>query len=424
MSHSHLPTFGLILFFSMDQDEIPEPGPSRSRRSPEATAVGVLTHRSQPNTASFFTQETIVATASSGKSAPSKEASPLPDDAAEPSPPVQRSIQVIREAKQASLWDDEPIAVIDLTPSGSTGRNSPIVQLSSSRTLVNLPQTQEAPRPSTYKRPLKAARRPRAMIEAVVVDAPYRNTRSRSQSVEPSIPNSPVRRSKKRRNKETLETRPSLPTVDEIQDDDRQENETIEMADGPMPPASGEISDDEIDVEKMLISDDFNQDEELRDVDNVRGVSLDTDDAQTEQNLRPTQPPRQPFSSLRMRPSDILREFQESSVTWASRYSAPLTTRPHLSNRPAVPVRNAQEKLGSIPPPSLSRNLPDTYKAAEPPRTPLQRPRKNSASSTDSFPVSGTRASALKKKLQQQEKRSPYQPPSGTRAAKFARSRR
>ncbi|KAF8809109.1 hypothetical protein BYT27DRAFT_7188203 [Phlegmacium glaucopus] len=409
----------------MDQDEISQPGPSRSRRSPEATYVadGVLTHHTQPNTASFFTQETTVVTAPSGKSAQSKEASPLSDEPPESSPLVRRPIQVIREPQQASSSENEPIAFLDLTsPSGSIDRNSSVVQLSPSRTLVN-PQRQEA-RPSTHIRPLKAARRPRAVTKAAIVDAPYKNTRFRSQSVEPSIPNSLVRTSKKRRNKEIRETRPSLPTVDEIQDDGRQDNENLEVTDEPMPPPLGDILADEQDVEKMLMSDDFNQDEEIDDVDNARGVSLDTDDAQTEQNLRPTQPPRQLFSSLRMHPSDILREFQESSATRMGRYSVPLTTRPHISNKPAVPVRNTRQEPGSIPLPSTSRNLPDTYKVVEPPRTPLPRPRKNSASSTDSFPVSGTRASALKKKLQQQEKRSLYQPPSGTRAAKFARSRR
>ena len=396
------------MFFSLDQDEIVEPGPSRNGRSWESTNVAddILTHRTQPNTASFLTQETIVATAPSGDSAQLKEASHLLDEDAESSPLVRRSTQVIRVASPS---ERQPLAVIDLTsPSGSIGRDSPVVQPSPSRTLVNPPQTQEA-RPPAYERPLKAARRPRAMIQAAAIDAPYRNTRSRSRSVEPSIPQSPVRRSKKRKNQETQKTIPTLATVDEIQD-----NEVLEVADVSVPPPLGEILADEIDVEKMLVSDDNIQGTELGDVENVRGVFLDTDDAQTEQNLRPTQPPRRVFGLLRMHPSDILKEFQQSSAIWMDQSPLPSAVRPHFSNSP---VRNTQS--GSIPPSSLNRNLPDTHKAAEPPRTPPPRHRKNSASSTDSFPVSGTRASALKKKLQQQEKRSPYNPPIGTRAAKL-----
>lgn len=407
-------TYLVSLHFSVDQDKIAEPGLSRSLRSLEATATAAddLTHRTQPNTASFFTQETIVASTSSGNSV---QASHLPDEAAKSSSLVRPSIQVTRGVKQASSPGREPLAVIDLTlPSGSVIHNSPFVQLSPTRTLVNASQTQEA-QPSTYKQPRKAARRPRAMIEAAVVDAPYRNTRSRSQSVEPSMSRSPVRGSKKRQTKEAQKSVPALATVDEMQDDDGQNNEVLEVADESVPHSAGEILADEIDVEKMLISDD----EEMDDVDYVRGESLDTDDAQTEQDLRPTQP-RQAFGSFRRHPSEVLKEFQEYSVI----RKAPSTARPYFSNRTTVPVRNTLENSGSIPPPCPSRDVAVRYKVIEPPRTPLKRPRNNSTSSVDLFPVSGTRASALKNKLQQQEKRSPYKPPSGTRAAKFAHSRR
>ena len=398
-----------------------QPGPSRSRRSLEATNVAgdVLTHRTQPNTASFFTQETLVGTAPSGRNAQPKEALPSPNEAAALSSLVLRSKKVTRKPRQAFPSDHEPIAVIDLTsPSRSIDRNSPGVQLSPTRTFINPPRTQEVP-PSTSTRPLKAARRPRAMIRAAVVDAPYKNTRSKSQSVEPKSvePKSPVRRSKNKENRKKQETKLVLATVDEMQDDGGQDNDNLEIGDEPIPPLSGEVLADEIDVENMLMSDDFNQDEELGDVD-----SLDTDDAQTEQNLRPAQPPQQPFSSLRMHPSDILREFQASPVTWMpNRNSVPMAAAQHLSKRPVVPVHNTQEKPGSIPLPSLSRNLP-----IEPSRTPLPRHRRNSNSGTsiDSFPISGTRASTFKKRVQQQEKSSPYRPPGVTRAAKFASSRR
>ena len=372
----------------MDQDEIIDPGPSRSRRSLEAD----LTHRTQPNTASFLTQETIVASAPSGRSVGSKKAS---DEAAESSSLIRRSIRVTGGARQVS-------PVVDLTsPSGSIGRNSPVKQLSPTRTLVNPSQIQEA-RPSTYKQSLKAARRPQAMIEAAAVDAPYRNTRSRSQSVEPYTSNSPIHGSKKRGTKENQKEKPALAPVDEMQDDDEQGGENLEATDESVPPSGGDNLADEIDVEQMLISD---QEEKLDEVDEVRGESLDTDDAQTEQNLRPTQPPRLAFGSLGKHPSEILKEFQEHSAVWTT------VTHPNLSNRSMVPVRKTQGN--HIPPPSLSRNVALTYKTAEPPRTPPKRPRNNSALSMDLFPVSGTRASAFKDKLHQQEKRSPYNPPVG-----------
>ena len=374
--------------FSMDELG-DEPGPSGSRHTLEATTIAAddLTHRTQPNTASFFTQETIVASDPSGSS---KRASHLPDDAAESSSFVRPSTQLTRGAKQASPSGHEPLTAVGLTPpSRSTGRSSPVIQQSPTRTLVNPPQTQAA-QPSTYKRPLKAARRPRAMIEAAIPDAPYKNTRSRSQSVEP-----PVRLSKEKGTKGKQRAMPELATVDEVLGD-----------------KVGEIAANEIEVEKMLIED---EDEVPDDLNQVRGVSLDTDDAQTEQNLRPTQPPRQVIPSLGRHPSDILKEFQEHSVL-----TSPLTRRSHLSNnRPAFRVRNTQENVLGIPPASLSHNVSVPYKVAEPPRT----PRRNSTSSTELFPVSGTRASALKKTLQQQEKRTPYKPPSRTRAAQFARSK-
>ena len=444
----------------MGQNQISEPGPSGSRRFLETTnvATDVLTHRTQPNTASFFTQETIVATPPNVQS---KEVSHSPVEGGSSS--FGRSIASPRH---------EPLVVIDLTSqSESVGRSSPAISLSLTRTLVNPSQTQ-APQPSIYQRPLRAARRPRAMIEGSAVDAPYRNTRSRLLSVEPYTSKSPVRGSKKKRNQGARKTIPVLATFDEIQDDDRQVNENLEAVDkseSESPPL-GETIAEEVDIEKMLIS---KPDEGPDEADEVRGVSLDTDDAQTEQNLRPTQPPRQALSSLHRRPSDILREFQESSAIWNrsslplitrpnpfnrpavpvvgntqqalsslhrhpsdilkefqesspiwNRSSLPLMARPNLFNRPAGPVGNTQQKPNSVSPPSPTRNIPDTYRLAEPPRTPLSRSRKNSVSSTDSFPVSGTRASALKKTIQQQEKRSPYQPPPGTRAAKLARSGR
>jgi hypothetical protein len=409
---------GLI---SMDALDEYEPGPSRSRRPLEATTAAAddLTHRTQPNTASFFTQETIVASAPSGRSV-LKEVSHLPDEATKSSSHVRPSIKVTRGAKQASPFGLEPFEVIDLTPrSLSPRRNSPVIQQSPTRTLVNPPQTQ-ATQPSTYKRPLKAARRPRAMIEAAAADAPYKNTRSRSQSVEPFTSNSPVREGGSKGKQKAV---PELATVDE----------NMEVTNESVPPI-GETPANEIEVEKMLIEDESEDDDEDEDegpdnTNQVRGVSLDTDDAQTEQNLRPTQPPpSQPIPSLRRHPSEILKEFQEYSAIWTNRSSVPLTGRSHLSNnrpinrpnnRPAVPVRNTQENTFSFPSSSLSRNV--AYKAPEPPRTP--RSRKNSSSSTELFPASGTRASALKKTIQQQEKRSPYNPPSRTRAAQFARSR-
>ena len=404
--------------FTMDEYE---PGPSRSRRSLEAMTVAAdeLTHRTQLNTASFFTQETIVASAPSGRSVQSKKASHLPDEATESSSLARPLTHVTRGAKQASLIGLEPSAAIDLTPSsGSTGRNSPVIQQSPTRTLVN-PSQAQATQPSTYKRPLKAARRPRTMIEAAIADAPYKNTRSRSQSVEPYTSNSPVWGGAKGKQRAI----PELATVDEIRDD-RQGSENLEVADESVSPPVGETPPNEIEVEKMLIEDedeDEEPDEEPDDANQVHGVSLDTDDAQTEQNLRPAQPPRQAIPSLRIDPSEMLKIFQEHSAILMSRSSVPLTGRSHLSNnRPAVPVRNTQENTFSIPSSSLSRNRD---KAAEPPRTPLARSRKNSALSEELFPVSGTRASAYKIRQQQQEKRNPYNPPTGTRAARFARSR-
>ena len=415
--------------FSMNELNEYEPGPSRSQHPLEATSVAVddLTHRTQPNTASFFTQETIVASAPSGRSVQLKEASHLPDEAAASSSHVRPSLQETRGETKTSTSGLEPFQVIDLTsPSLSTRHKSPVIQHSPTRTLVNPPQTQAA-QPSTYKRPLKAARRPRAMIEAAAADAPYKNTRSRSQSVEPLTSNPPVWEGGTKGKQKAI---PELSTVEEVWDD-RQGSENMEVAIESVPPTVGETLANEVEVEEMLIEDesededkDEDEDEELDDANQVRGVSLDTDDAQTEQNLRTTQPPpRQVTPSIQRRPFEILKEFQAHSAILTDRFSVPLTGRSHFhfSNKPTVPVRNTQENMFNFPSSSLGRNI--AYKVTEPPRTPRRWSRKNSTSSTELFPVFGTRASAVKKMLQQREKDSSYSPPNGTRAAQVARSR-
>jgi hypothetical protein len=130
--------------------------------------------------------------------------------------------------------------------------------------------------------------------------------------------------------------------------------------------------------------------------------------------------PAKGFISRLPHPDDFLRQMGISTSN--SRRSMPFNFLQFGKKSPVLPQNEvldhrprANEPLG------LRRETPGFFNIPDP-YTPQQRVRKGSGStsSAESFPLSGTRASAYKKKLRQVEKHSPYKPPPGTRAAKLA----
>lgn len=227
--------------------------------------------------------------------------------------------------------------------------------------------------------------RPKPRPPLVVVqgnnEPPYRNTRSRSRSVEPValLPTKPKRKTKRH------ETIPEEVEVEEV-------------------PAT-ETQEEEMDVQNLLTTN------SARQTTTLRAPSLETDDAQTRQDLAGSRAfPR------RIQPLDILRNFPESS----NQYSVPATQQ--TSMQPPA-LRHENQRLRQIRPqprrPQMAANTSASVLKISAPRTPSATPRAPSTSSTESFPLPETRARAAKKESREQEKRTPFKPAPGTRAAKL-----
>lgn len=218
-------------------------------------------------------------------------------------------------------------------------------------------------------------------------DAPYRNTRARSRSVEPAV---------------------MLPPKPKISRRGKQKPGVAES----MPEASSALAvpetiKEEMDVENILITDAANTSA----VAMARDPSLETDDAQTRQNLRASSTvvvKRSTGKRVGINADFLWRKFNESSSSRRDSIlplERPLTQNILASDEIRQPRLN--QPFGSFKPPE--------------PRTPPAR--QESTSSTGSFPLKSTRASAAKKERREQEKFAPYKPLEGTRAAKLARYR-
>lgn len=279
-----------------------------------------------------------------------------------------------------------------------------------------------APRPPAAN--IKARRLKETALVVTQTEAPYRNTRSRSRTVEPSImPARPAvsKKSNKRKQKDVSRLEP-------WHESGQEEEKVDSVAPAAVAPISGTL-EEEIDVENLLVT--------TADTSEIIGIHerpepeiemspprassarsksqvLDTDDEQTRRDLK--QAAQQPLSQYptskysRMAPKDVLRSLNAGRSASHSRQS---------SVRPGLPAQLRHESSVAS---SRDRRI---VESAPHPRTPVRflQPRKNSNSSTESFPVAGTRASDTKKQYEQAEKRSPYKPPVGTRAAQHALSR-
>ncbi|KAF8965284.1 hypothetical protein BDZ97DRAFT_799653 [Flammula alnicola] len=463
----------MVLLFSDDNGYVSlhfdEPGPS-GLRSPERTlAVSVHTHRSGPMSPSFFaTQETLVDAASHGET--SKDISnsrDLPRRSDHLS--QQRGQKVAQTPEPASSspvrWP-RTIPFVDLTlrPRASQGSQLSQGQPTPHKSPVNASQPTPPPpgQPSnTFQRPRKAARRPPEMMAATLDEtAPYKNTRLRSRSIEPSTPHiqkipKPRRETRKQETipeKEEQEPQKNAPyrntrsssrlrsvepvapltssrwTSRKKKQDAIPEEESADEREPVVAEVRAPITEtlvEEMDVAILLTADSLDLDRStMRPATRRRDISMDTDDAQIAQNLRPGSVSSRVglpagFSSLFRRPSDVLKDLSPPS---SKRYSLPAKPPTQALNRPTPLFRPAPRGPRQSEPSNLRNEILGTFKTPDP-HTPAQRMRKDSISSADSFPISGTRASALKKSLQHREKLTPYKPPQGTRAAQLAMSK-
>jgi hypothetical protein len=235
--------------------------------------------------------------------------------------------------------------------------------------------------------------------------------------VEPLALPTASKRSNKRKEK-------TIPQLEPLKESGHEED--IVMPDMPEVPAhiSGTL-DEELDVEKLLVAATNTSvttavpkpeiETHPPKVSEHRSISFDTDDEQTRRDLRRAQGQFLPHYSTSdypyIAPKDMLRKFNATlPSTSQSRQSS---IRPLQTNRPA------QSRRGTTAASSSDQRIVESIGQ---PKTPVRllQLRKNSTSSTESFPVAGTRASDVKKKYEQVEKRSPYKPPAGTRAAQHA----
>ena len=275
------------------------------------------------------------------------------------------------------------------------------------------------PRPPAAK---KRTRRPKSGAPVVAqTDPPYRNTRSRSRSVEPAaiFPGSVAsKRSDKRKQKDISKLEP-------LHEEDQRAESVIPKAIVP----DHETMEEEMDVEAFLAATDISgvtgfskmpepDVEPSPSTSDARSKSqaLDTDDEQVKRGFH--QATKQPLAKFptskydNMNAKDTLRSFNANLPS-----TSPFR---QSSLRPLQLSLLAQQRRGTSVASSGRRIVGSTPQPRTPART--LRPRKKSTSSTESFPVAGTRASDTKKKYEQVEKRTPYKPPAGTRAAQHTLS--
>ncbi|KAF9526935.1 hypothetical protein CPB83DRAFT_434526 [Crepidotus variabilis] len=398
---------------ALDDDfEFREPGPS-FQRSPEQTLVENVS-RARQATEPFPTQETLVdegpsshrvsafnpiSHSTSANRRHSAYTTRSPEGAIHvrsPTPPPPAQPRKSVESAASAYQQVRPV---------SPGANSPL--------LVEPPVIKPRPKP----RPKKVVIRP--VVEASPslprYEAPYRNTRSRSRSVEPSV-QPPAKRRKAPKKKEPIQEESEPETVEE-----RPETPQPELK---LP--TTETVEEEMDVENFLTNADDSNNSIQGGLVSERAASLETDDAQTRDDLFaaplplsiPQPPPlRAPSTVNRIRPQAALLAYE--ATRQRPRFSLPPPPRASVPLPKYTP--EAQSRYGSRP--RQSEPSPATFRLPEP-RTPAYNaPRRApSVSSDEPVPVPGTRASTIKKEKEDLEKHSPYRPPAGTRADMILRS--
>ena len=276
----------------------------------------------------------------------------------------------------------------------------------------------------------------RELPPADIIEAPYRNTRSKSRPVEPPVPHSqlPARKSRAKRKQEIRST--VLVVKDEIaeagdeviQEHKRMKKETIRLE--PLEEMINEndafahtregislgeslrdandvvdsLTRDSIAEESTLVHDDGGQNPELDAQSAPHGGTFDLDDKQTNYYLR--QPPA-PSSS--QHPTSIFFPLMDAEQA-LQRFNASLSQSTRRSSLQSSVSR------------TQTRPLAVASRVTRAPVRTISPTRHGSESSAESYPLIGTRAHVVKENIQRDEKKSPYRPPTGTRAAQYSKS--
>jgi len=336
-----------------------EPGPStrEPRLSTSAASLAPVQVASAPRPTPI-TQKTLVGSDPSSRPfdksvvafAPSALSSPERGRAFKPG-----GARKVSSGTRPELSDDETLG----GPSSSPPRPKPVA---SSPVALHIPSP--GPSPS----------------------APYRNTRSRSRSVEPfrQVQPSAIKKKKRTRPPSLIEEEPiSRASTKGGKETLEEEQDVANLLTEPISGASSRAAP-------------------------PRASSLESDDAQTKAKL--TAKPRLTgrFSG-RLKASELLKRHLEGDSSAASRHSSPALSLFPASS-PFVDLATKAFRrpsgLGMAPRPSL-------------PHTPVKKRDDGSESEGDRFPLPSTRASVVKKELDEDEKKTPYRPPRGTRAARY-----
>lgn len=294
--------------------------------------------------------------------------------------------------------------------------------------VVTRPPRRAAAKKTTNAKPAPLGPRLISPVPAIT-SPPYRNTRSRSRSVEPFNP--PIQlvlpKTRKRKGKEAA--LPHLEPLEEVMEEENPELLEVQYVDeATLTTRTAEATEEERDVEDLLVANATNisgvsqHQEDLgpetgdtSQESHYRGSVLSTDDEQADSTLRRVRElPRSQFPTsnilLDNNPEDILKRLEVRSTS--SRRSS---ARPPFVMRSNLAKTNTEGRASSS---RLSHLAVDLNPQPSTPVRSRAPTRKRSTSSAESFPLIGTRASAMKRKIQEEEKNNPYTPPPGTRAAK------
>ncbi|KAF7322467.1 Myb-DNA-bind-2 domain-containing protein [Mycena chlorophos] len=240
-------------------------------------------------------------------------------------------------------------------------------------------------------------------------DAPARNTRSRSRSAPPADIPPPKKTAGKGKGKKTA---PALEVVPEVQSETQTDEDHVQellvadmsgVSEEPIPRPEEDEADEDQERHGQMPPPPPPAQSRI-----VIPRALSKDDAQTDAALR--RPARRPLSEMlagmqatRMgsRQPESVASKSPLSYNYNNMSSAAATAGGYQNMSPDDVFSSTSRRASEMP--SLFATAATTTRAG-------------SASSTDSFPLPGTRAKSVKRELRQQEKLSPYRPPSGTRA--------
>ncbi|KAF8077750.1 hypothetical protein FPV67DRAFT_1662548 [Lyophyllum atratum] len=431
------------LFGSSEPDE---PRPSARQRMQPIINRERQQHRPSPvlfPTEPQTSQATLVASSFHQSRAPTRMSRKRPPNSSPPPQiedqipgPLRETVQVVENVTGDNVAPSPPTYNVNLSDASHHQSLPAAAEGTIAHARAALATSSQRPHPVAIKRAQRPRPEPPVLSAPIppTAEAPYRNTRSRSRSVEPSVlPSRP--RPRKKKAAEVVEEATVMASLEEVSDeDDVPTLESQEMGSTSTPVR--ETVEDEMSVEEFLVNDISGRSNDIersvQDTDEADpeaasppaeavDASMDSDDAQTDQLLH--QPPEErtsqrPNAIFIIDPDEAIRQFNAgkpvSSTARSSRLSSvrPVAFPRLQSNAPTRSRHRA------------SRSSRDPFEAAHAvtpqPRTPANH-RSRSASSVESFPMPGTKASTAKRRIEEEEKHTPYTPPRGTRAALFRR---